>query len=189
MRKTHKFGALVIGMVLIGISLSGCAASNNKAGDDDMGGMHHGSTHSMSITDKQSFAEAMIPHHQQAIDMSAYAQTNTSNPEVLAIAKKITAEQGPEIEQMTPWLKGKTVNYMMMMNGMLSPMELADLRSAKDGDFDTLYIRSMISHHEGAVKMAVEAIDLNDPELTEFANAIIVAQTAEIEELLALLKY
>ena len=155
-----------------------------------MGGMDHSSTHTMTITDKQSFAEAMTPHHQQAIDMSAYAQTNTSNGDILAIAAKITAEQGPEIDTMTPWLEGKSVNYMMMMmmDGMLSPMELSELRAAKDGDFDKLYIQYMISHHEGAVKMAAEAMNVDDPELSAFANAIIVAQTAEIEELLALLK-
>jgi uncharacterized protein (DUF305 family) len=187
MKKTYKFGSLVVAVALLGFSLSGCAASNKKAGDD-MGGMDHSSTHTMTITDKQSFAEAMIPHHQQAIDMSAYAQTNTSNPEIMAIAEKITAEQGPEIDTMTPWLEGKSVNYMMMMDGMLSPMELSELRAAKDGDFDKLYIQYMISHHEGAVKMAAEAMNVDDPELSAFANAIIVAQTAEIEELLALLK-
>jgi uncharacterized protein (DUF305 family) len=187
MKKTYKFGSLVVAVALLGFSLSGCAASNKKAGDD-MGGMDHGSSHSMTITEKQSFAEAMIPHHQQAIDMSAYAQTNTSNPEIMAIAEKITAEQGPEIGTMTPWLDGKTVNYMMMMDGMLSPVQLTALRTSKDGDFDKLYIQYMISHHEGAVKMAAEAMNVDDPELSAFANTIIVAQTAEIEELLALLK-
>jgi uncharacterized protein (DUF305 family) len=187
MKKTYKFGSLVVAVALLGFSLSGCAASNKKAGDD-MGGMDHGSSHSMTITDKQSFAEAMIPHHQQAIDMSAYAQTNTSNGDILAIAAKITAEQGPEIDTMTPWLEGKSVNYMMMMDGMLSPVQLTALRTSKDGDFDKLYVQYMIEHHEGAVQMASDALAISDPELSEFANAIIVAQTAEIAELLALLK-
>jgi uncharacterized protein (DUF305 family) len=187
MKKTYKFGSLIVALALLGFSLSGCAASNKKAGDD-MGGMDHSSTHIMTITDKQSFAEAMIPHHQQAIDMSAYAQTNTSNGDILAIAAKISTEQGPEIDTMTPWLEGRSVNYMMMMDGMLSPMELSELRAAKDGDFDKLYIQYMISHHEGAVKMASEAMNVDDPELSAFADAIIVAQTAEIAELLALLK-
>ena len=188
MKKTYKFGSLIVAVALLGFSLSGCAASNNNAGGDDMGGMDHGSGHSMTITDKQSFAEAMIPHHQQAIDMSAYAPTNTSNPEIIAIAEKITAEQGPEIGTMTPWLEGRTVNYMMLMDGMLSPVQLTALRTSKDGDFDKLYVQYMIEHHEGAVQMASDALAINDPELTDFANAIIVAQTAEIAELLALLK-
>ena len=187
MKKTYKFGALVIALALVGFSLSGCAANNNNAGDDDMGGMDHGSTHTMTITDKQSFAEAMIPHHQQAVDMSAYAQTNTSNSEILAIAEKITAEQAPEIEKMTPWLEGKEVDSSMIMDGMISPIQLAALRTSKDADFDKLYVQYMIQHHEGAVQMAADAIRANDPELTEFASEIIVTQSAEIEELMALL--
>jgi uncharacterized protein (DUF305 family) len=187
MKRTSKLVAFAVGAALLGLSLSGCVTVNT-AGDDDMGGMDHGSNHSMTIKDKQSFAEAMIPHHQQAIDMSAYAQTNTSNPEVLAIAEKITAEQAPEIEKMTPWLEGKEVDSSMIMDGMISPIQLAALRTSKDENFDKLYVQYMIEHHEGAVQMASEALAVNDPELSDFANAIITAQTAEIEELLALLK-
>ncbi len=186
MKKTSKlvaFGAAA----LLGLSLSGCAASNNTAGDDNMGGMDHGSNHSMSITDKQSFAEAMIPHHQQAVDMSALAETNTSNPGILAIASKITSEQGPEIEKMTPWLEGKSVDSTMMMNGMISPIQLAALRTAEGATFDKLYVQYMIEHHEGAVIMAADALGVDDAELTDFANEIIVVQSEEIEELLALL--
>jgi uncharacterized protein (DUF305 family) len=77
---------------------------------------------------------------------------------------------------------------MMMMDGMLSQVQLTALRTSKDGDFDKLYVQYMIEHHEGAVQMASDALAISDPELSEFANAIIVAQTAEIAELLALLK-
>jgi uncharacterized protein (DUF305 family) len=184
MKKTSKLGTTVLGAALLGLTLAGCAGGNNLAGDE---GMDHGSAHSMTIKDKQSFAEAMIPHHQQAIDMSEYAPVNTSNPGVLAIAEKITAEQGPEIEKMTPWLEGKTVDVNMMMDGMLSPIQLAALRTAKDDDFNKLYIQYMIQHHEGAIEMAADALTVNDEELTDFANEIILIQSAEIEELMSLL--
>lgn len=187
MNRTSKLVAFAVGAALLGLSLSGCVASNNTAGGDDMGGMDHGSNHSMTITDKQSFAEAMIPHHQQALEMSALAETNTSNPEILTIASKISSEQGPEIEKMTPWLEGKTVDSNMIMDGMISPIQLAALRTAKNATFDELYVQYMIEHHEGAVKMAADALAVNDSELTEFANEIIVTQSAEIEELMALL--
>jgi uncharacterized protein (DUF305 family) len=186
MKRTSKLMAFAVGAALLGLSLSGCVTVNT-AGDDDMGGMDHGSNHSMTIKDKQSFAEAMIPHHQQAIDMSEFADTNTSNPGILAIASKITSEQGPEIEKMTPWLEGKSVDSNMMMDGMLSPIQLSALRASKDADFDKLYVQYMIQHHEGAIKMAADALGVDDPELTDFANEIIVMQSAEIEELMALL--
>jgi len=105
----------------------------------------------------------------------------------LAIASKITSEQGPEIEKMTPWLEGKSVDSTMMMNGMISPIQLAALRTAEGATFDKLYVQYMIEHHEGAVIMAADALGVDDAELTDFANEIIVVQSEEIEELLALL--
>jgi uncharacterized protein (DUF305 family) len=188
MRKMQKLGSMLVGSSLLVASLTGCVTVNSRPGNNDMPGMNHGSGHSMYITDKQSFAAAMIPHHQQAIDMSSYAKTNTSNPEILALAAKITSEQGPEIQKMTPWLDGKAVDYMMMMDGMLSPMQLSTLRASKEADFDKLYIQYMVQHHEGAIKMAADALKVNDQELTDFANEIIVTQSAEIVELTALVK-
>ncbi len=189
MKRTSKIGALVLGAALLGLSLSGCASTNTPNGADQKQmapDSHHGSDHTMSITDKQSFAEAMIPHHQQAIDISEFAPQNTTNQGILAIAEKIISEQGPEIEKMTPWLNGKSVDYTMMMDGMLSTTQINILRGVMEADFDMLYVQYMIQHHEGAVKMAADAIGLDDPELTDFANEIIVTQSAEIEELMAL---
>ena len=189
MKRTSKLVAFVAGAALLGLSLSGCATTNTPNGADGKQmdpNMHHGSNHSMSITDKQSFAEAMIPHHQQAVDISEFAAQNTTNLRLLAIAEKIISEQGPEIEKMTPWLNGKSVDYTMMMDGMLSTTQINTLRGVKEADFDMLYIQYMIQHHEGAVKMAADALGLDDPELTDFANEIIVTQSAEIEELMAL---
>jgi uncharacterized protein (DUF305 family) len=189
MTRTPKTVTLILSALLIGASLSGCATNSSPSGSNGKmmdPNMHHGSMHTMSITDKQSFAKAMIPHHQQAIEMSKYALTNTTNPDVLAIAEKISAEQGPEIEMMTPWLEGKSVDYTMMMEGMISPMQLATLQVSKEADFDKLYIQFMINHHDGAIGMAGEAIGVNDPELTDFANEIIRIQSEEIQELMAL---
>ena len=146
----------------------------------------HGNMHTMSITDKQSFAEAMIPHHQQALDISELAATNTTNPEVLAIADKIISEQGPEIEKMTPWLNGRSVDYTMMMDGMVSQMELNTLRGVRNADFDKLFAQYMIEHHEGAISMATQVLSVDDQELTDFASQIIEVQTTEIELLSAI---
>ena len=190
MKRTSKLLAFIVGATLLGLSLSGCAASDspNGASDKKMAPHEdHGSDHSMSITDKQSFAEAMIPHHQQAIDISQFAPLNTTNPEILSIAGKIYSTQGPEIEKMSLWLNGKSVDYTITMDGMLSTTQVNTLRGLKEAEFDTLYAQYMIQHHEGAVKMATDALELDDPELTDLANEIIVTQSAEIEELMALL--
>ena len=184
MNRDLKTTALIAALLALPFGLSACSSSGSGA--DLRNDMYHGSSHTMDITDRQSFAEAMIPHHQQAIDISQFAPLNTTNPEILAFAAKIYSTQGPEIEKMSTWLNGKSVDYTMTMDGMLSTTQVNTLRGAKEADFDQLYAQYMIQHHEGAVKMAADAIGLDDPELTDFANQIIVTQSAEIEELMAL---
>ena len=184
MKRPLKTTALIVALMALPFDLSACSSSGTGA--DLSNDMHHGFTHTMNITDRQSFAEAMIPHHQQAIDISEFAPLNTTNPEILAIADKIISGQGPEIEKMAMWLNGKSVDYTMMMDGMLSTAQVNTLRGAKEADFDQLYAQYMAQHHEGAVKMASDAIAIDDPDLNAFANQIIVTQNAEIEELMAL---
>ncbi len=190
MKRLVRASSIVIGLTLTGFGLSGCITINESTSPNSKimdPNSHHGSMHSMSITDKKSFAEAMIPHHQQAVDISEFALTNTSNAEVLSMAEKIISEQSPEIEKMTPWLEGARADYSMMMDGMLSTSQVEELRSAKNEEFDQLYVQYMIQHHEGAVAMAADALGIDDPELSKFANEIIVNQSAEIEELMSLL--
>lgn len=51
------------------------------------------------------FAQHMIPHHQQAIEMSDMLLGKQGiDPRVVDLAKQIKAAQAPEIEQMQTWL-------------------------------------------------------------------------------------
>lgn len=180
----------IAGFILaLGLSLSACstAGTNADGAADKNASDHHGAGHSMTITDKQSFALAMIPHHQQAVVMSEFAQANSSDPDVLAIAEQIIAEQAPEIETMTPWLDGKEVDTEMVMDGMLTTSQLTELQTSQGAAFDRLYLQYMIMHHEGALVMAADAVALDDQELVDFANAVIRTQSAEIELLQELL--
>ena len=43
------------------------------------------------------FMQAMIPHHEQALEMSILAETRTNMPELLDIAGKIKASQSDEV--------------------------------------------------------------------------------------------
>ena len=163
---------------------------------DQAGGVHN----SIDV----AFAQGMIPHHAQAVEMSELAATNTSNPEVQALATEIIAAQGPEIELMTEWLtawgaevpdpeasmdENMEMAGGMMMSGMISDSDFEKLRSARDGEFDRMFLELMILHHEGAIEMAQQELDGGDsPEAKELAQRIIDAQQAEItrmEELLA----
>lgn len=52
------------------------------------------------------FAQGMIPHHQQAIEMSDMLLGKQGiDPEVISLANDIKNAQGPEIEKMQGWLQ------------------------------------------------------------------------------------
>ena len=188
--RMFAFRALVLVAVL---SVTGCAGM-------PMSMMNHGDTRVESASGVNTsdfsgvdimFAQMMIPHHQQAIDMSSLAVSRALSPEVKALALKISAEQGPEIEQMRSWLKAANaateMGHQMSMDGMLSDAELERLTNASGEEFDQLFILGMIAHHEGAIEMAQMVVDSKNPEARELGTTVIKIQTLEIAELKALL--
>jgi len=140
-----------------------------------------------------TFAEMMIPHHEQAMVMADLALANNAGPEVAALAIKIQSTQGPEIEQMRGILARLGVEETHShgdhdMPGMLTSEQLDALGTATGDSFDQLFLTGMIEHHEGAIVMAEDVLgQTEDPEVRSLAEAIIVAQIAEIEEMRALL--
>jgi|TARA_B110000977_G_scaffold32608_1_gene43364 uncharacterized protein (DUF305 family) len=181
---------LVLATVL---SVTGCAAmpaSMTNQGDTQVESASGVNTSDFSGADIM-FAQMMIPHHQQAIDMSALAESRALSPEVRALALKISAEQGPEIEQMRSWLKAANapteMGHQMSMDGMLSEAELERLTNARGEEFDELFILGMIAHHEGAIEMAQMVVDSKNLEARELGTIIVKIQTLEIAELRALL--
>lgn len=145
------------------------------------------------------FAQGMIPHHQQAIEMADMALDPAvgAGPDVLDLATRIKAGQDPEIAQMTTWLKdwGQPMamdtsdgHTMDGMDGMLSPDEMKDLGALRGAEFDTAWMEGMIRHHEGAITMAEDvAAKGEQPEVKALAEQIVAAQRAEIDEMRALL--
>lgn len=139
------------------------------------------------------FVQMMIPHHKQAVEMSAMAIDRTTNPAVLDLAERIGNAQGPEIDQMSAMLTRWGVDVMddhsdHSMPGMIDAETMQKLRDAKDADFDLLFLTSMIAHHQGAIDMAQDPLENGkDPELKALLNEIVTAQSAEIEEMKALL--
>ena len=134
------------------------------------------------------FAEMMIPHHQQAIEMSDLALKNSTNPEVLALAQQIKDAQSPEIEQMKSWGASSMAHMGHMMDGMLSDEEMSDLAAATGSRFDKLFLEGMIKHHEGAIEMAQMVTDSKNSEVAALAKVIIEAQQREILTMNELLK-
>lgn len=160
--------------MITALLLSGCAAStqsNSEYSSDDI-----------------AFAEMMIPHHEQAIEMSEIAFLNTTNPDVLKLAQEIKDAQSPEIDLMMSWTGVKASTHAgHMMDGMLSQNELSDLREAKEKEFDRLFLEGMIKHHEGAIEMAQDVAASKNKDVADLSAAIIRAQELEIAKMKELL--
>ena len=152
--------------------------------------------------DDVRFMQDMIPHHQQAVRMAELVADRTNRPELADAAGRISLSQQDEIEFMAQWLRerGQAVpdptDHAGMrtdhrMAGMATPQQMEELAAAEGANFDRLFLKLMITHHEGAVKMVEELLNLPgsayDPVLFEFTTDVTNDQTAEIERMNALL--
>jgi len=161
-------------------------------------GSNADSSSSQFNADDVMFAQMMIPHHEQAIEMSDIALDPMigASDAVRELATEIKNAQDPEIELMrqflTEWGAPMTpmddMDHGSMMTGMLSPEELSALGSKTGREFDIAWIEAMIAHHEGAIAMADEVLKLgSNADTRRLAESIISAQRAEIEVLRSLL--
>ncbi|MFB6527530.1 MULTISPECIES: DUF305 domain-containing protein [unclassified Streptomyces] len=134
-----------------------------------------------------SYAQMMIVHHRQALTMTALAPERAASAQVKGVAERIAAAQKPEIGAMEGWLKNnggpreQAGHDHHSMPGMASEAQLEQLRNAKGKAFDELFLKLMITHHEGAVTMAAEVLsEGNNVLVEEMANDVIAQQSAEI---------
>lgn len=146
-----------------------------------------------------TFAQMMIIHHEGAIEMSELAIERGESPEVVALAKRISAAQEPEINQMHAWLTawdeetspmdhGAMDHGGMDMDGMSQEEMMGQLEGLAGAEFDATFLEGMIAHHEGAVVMAEEQLaEGQSAEAMALAEKIISDQEAEIAEMKELL--
>lgn len=139
------------------------------------------------------YAQMMIAHHRQALTMTALAPDRASSPAVRKVAERISAAQRPEIDAMEGWLKNnggpreQGAHDHHSMPGMASEAQLKELRGARGKAFDELFLKLMITHHEGAVTMAAEVLsEGNNVLVEEMANDVIAQQTSEINRMRSL---
>jgi uncharacterized protein (DUF305 family) len=145
------------------------------------------------------FAQEMIPHHRQAVEMAALVPSRSTDPGVLDLAARVQQAQDPEIAAMTGWLEawgaavpegtGHSGMDHGSMPGMMSAEQMAELEAAEGAEFDRLWLTMMIAHHEGAVQMArTELAEGTDPQARAMAQQIIDTQQAEIQQMQAMLE-
>ena len=178
-------------IAILALSLSGCASGSNMGMDHE--GHSSGASGELS-SDDIMFLQMMIPHHQQAIDISDLALTISADPELLALAKDIRDEQAAEIVTMKAWLDaagadldpGHSMGHGM--GGMLSDSELTALKSATGKSFDVLWLKAMTGHHTGAIDMATMIENAKSAEIKSFGEGIVASQSAQNKAMAVMIK-
>ncbi|CAB4893484.1 unannotated protein [freshwater metagenome] len=192
------------------LAVTGCGSGDDDAGTTPASagaGTTTGAQAAAGAVDR-AFVSQMVPHHQMAVQMAGYAPDRAERPQIAALARTITEEQGTEIAQMRSAARrlGAKIAAMpshggmdhgahggsamaddaatlgVSMDDMGMSMDMGALASAEP--FDRAFIDEMIPHHQGAIVMArAEIARGTDPELRRLAKAIVDAQTEEIERM------
>ncbi|TFV79381.1 DUF305 domain-containing protein [Blastococcus sp. CT_GayMR19] len=191
-RLVRLAGGLIAGAVV----LTGCSGGSSM----DMNDTNAGSSASQSAEFNDAdvtFAQGMIVHHEGALEMAQMADGRAQDPRVLDLADRIEAAQDPEIQTMTSWLEdwdqptsAEESGGMHMGGGMDGGMgmDMSGLEAASGAEFDRMWLEVMTEHHRGAVDMAeTEIADGQNADAIALAEQIVESQSAEIEEMEALL--
>lgn len=194
--------ALAAAAAALSLVLAACSGSSEAESSGPAPSTSTGSAQTVgeASTADISFAQLMIPHHQQALEMAEMALVQAESPEVLDLARQIQAAQDPEILMMSGWLDawgapmkmdddhGSHDMGGMSMEGMMSDEDMQELMDATGADFDRMWLQMMIAHHEGAIAMAAQVrTESSNTDVTTLADAVISGQTAEIATMQQLL--
>ena len=198
----------ILGLLVSYANSGGEAAQGSSGSEENMQGMDHGEMSGMESMDDNStdmgemarqmvmpngeysdaaLVDAMVPHHEGAVEMAEVALENAEHEEVRTLAREIIDGQQAEIERFgqirdrlggSP-MEGMSEEEMNRTMGMTDAQDLAGRRP-----FDKAFIDAMIPHHESAIEMANVALEVSeDPEILEIAQGIVDAQEREIEQM------
>ena len=196
MFRTNQLPKLFIAGLLLLAACSGASQNMSDMSTDSIGTNATSSESSFNDADVM-FAQMMIPHHEQAIELADMALDPTlmAGEQVKTLASQIKSAQDPEIDLMTQWLTDwekplmdMSEEHDMSMDGMLSVDEIAALGQLMGEEFDQAWATAMIAHHKGAIKMAETVKEDGKSTLVEdLANLIMQEQQSEIAVLKTLL--
>ncbi|MEQ1699603.1 MAG: DUF305 domain-containing protein [Ilumatobacteraceae bacterium] len=199
--KLHRLAAPVIALALTA-TLAACGSDDSSSADTTPATEAPGgsaATVELNAADIE-FAQGMIAHHEQAIEMAEIALDPNigASPEVIDLATRIKGAQDPEVELMTGWLTaaGEPVamdasegHDMSSMDGMMTAEQMDAMSAMTGTEFDQMWLEMMIAHHEGAITQS-ETVKANgsNADVHALADQIITAQQGEITEMQALLQ-
>ncbi|MBD1844743.1 DUF305 domain-containing protein [Cyanobacteria bacterium FACHB-63] len=192
-------GGIIAALILLTAKPTAPTFSSNQSSQTDL----NSATSDRALTPlelrrhgqaEQHFIVMMIPHHEDAVEMSKLALQRATHPELKTLASTIQTTQSREIEQMRTWYKqwyGTEVpawqsgvrNSGTRHQGMMRMRsDLATLESAKD--FDRAFLEEMIPHHQMGVRMTQMLLsNPQHPELRDLATSVIKTQTEEINQM------
>jgi uncharacterized protein (DUF305 family) len=192
--------ALLLTVALMLASCGGSGSGGSGSGEDmqgmdheqmdhGSGGMASGMLMENGKYSDERFIDAMVPHHQGAVEMAEVALENAQHQEIRTLSRDIISAQKAEIERLKAIKQREfgtskvpmkmSAQEMEMMGISMSPKELA-----KQEPFDKAFIDHMIPHHESAIDMARVALEnSNNTEIKEIARDIVAAQQSEIEQM------
>ena len=79
------------------------------------------------------------------------------------------------------------MEHDMLMPGMLTDEQLAELDKARGETFDRLFLNAMIRHHQGAITMVEQLFAsygaAQDDVIFRFASDVVADQSTEIERM------
>ena len=199
--KLHRLAAPAIALALTA-TLAACGSDDTPSADTTPATQAPGgsaATDAFNAADIE-FAQGMIAHHEQAIEMAEIALDPNieASPEVIDLATRIKGAQDPEVELMTGWLTaaGEPVamdasegHDMSSMDGMMTAEQMDAMSALTGTEFDQMWLEMMIAHHEGAISQS-ETVKANgsNADVLALADKIITAQQGEITEMQALLQ-
>src|SRR5436309_12086424 len=152
------------------------------------------------------FMAGMIGHHAQAIQMAGWAPTHGASAAVRVLCERIVVAQNDEIAFAQRWLREHNefvppadprghimpgMDHPMLMPGMLTPDQMAQLDAARGREFDRLFLTFMIQHHQGAITMVAQLLAApgaaQDGPVFRFAADVNADQTTEIDRMTRML--
>jgi len=192
MRSLAAWSAVILAVVLAAAVLTSCAGTSATVVSADH---EHGDVQPAGHNaDDIAFATNMIPHHEQAIELSVLVPDRSGNPQLRTLATAIAAAQGPEIDTMkgflAQWDAGTEqadaghAGHGTAMQGMVDDATMTRLGRLRGPAFDNLWLESMISHHQGAIEMAkAEIANGESANAVALARTIVEVQQAEIGQM------
>lgn len=170
---------------------------------DNMGGMGSGMKTMVDLGPADAkydlrFIDAMVPHHQGAVEMATDALSKSQRPEIKQLARYIITDQNQEIAQLKQWRQawypkaGATAmvydsqmgNTMAMSPTQMQGMMMKGNLGPANAQYDLRFLNAMIPHHQGAVAMAQDALNKSRrPEIKSLAQRIITNQQREIAQM------